>query len=721
MTIQTTRRAFLTVTAAATGGALFGFPLRAQNATGSGTAAQAVEVTAFLRIDPDGAITFLNPFIEMGQGTYTAIPQIVAEELDAPLSAFRVEQAPHGDAFKVFDFGMPLRFTGGSLSVRGSYDTMRRVGATARAMLIEAAAGEWGVPAAELTTEAGTVRHGASGRTAGYGALAALTVGRAVPGDVALKDPAAFALIGTDAPRTDSLAKATGTALFGVDVQVEGMRFAAIAHPPTLGGRATGFDAPGIARLPGSPRAHAVNGSVAVTADSWWRAKSALEAMEIDWEAGPNLSLDSESLAQALAGRLDEAEIVAEAEGDAPAALDGAETRIEADYLQPFLAHATMEPQTCTADVRPDGCEIWGPNQGADFVAMTAAAVTGLPLEAIRVHTTFLGGGFGRRFDLDFVTQAVALSKAEGRPVKLVWSREEDLRNDPYRPMAAVRLRAGLGADGMPVALHVTTVTDGPAERMMPGLLREDGLDPTAVEGLVAQPYAIANRRTDFVKADYPMIRVGFWRSVGAALNAFPYESFVDEMAHAAGRDPLDYRLALLADRPHERAALGRAAAMADYRPGAYEAGGARRAMGVALHESFGSIVAEVAEVSLQGGRPTVHRIWAAIDLGKVVNPAIVRAQIMGGAIHGLSAALHEEVAIEGGRIVKGNFDAYPILGPDEAPEVEVEIIESDRPMGGVGEPGTAPVAAAVCNALFKLTGQRIRRLPLDRHRFREA
>jgi isoquinoline 1-oxidoreductase beta subunit len=718
-----TRRAFLQVAATAAGGALFSvaLPAGAQNATGSGRPAEAAALTAFLRIEPDGGIVVLNPFVEMGQGTYTAIPQILAEELDAPMSAMRVEQAPHGDAWKVLDFGAPIRFTGGSYSVRGSYDTMRRAGAAARALLVAAAAERLGVPAAELRTADAAVRHDATGRSLTYGELAADTVGRTAPEGVVPKDPATFRLIGTDVPRTDSLAKATGTALFGVDVRVEGMLYAAIAHPPTIGGRATAFDAASIERMPGSPKAYEVNGAVAVVADSWWRAKRALEALEIDWDAGPNLGLWSDALAQALTARLDETGIEAEAEGDAPAALAAATNRVQADYLQPFLAHATMEPQTCTADARADGCDVWGPNQGADFVAMTAAAVTGLPLDAIRVHTTFLGGGFGRRFDLDFVAQAVTLSKLSGRPVKLVWSREEDLRNDPYRPMAAVRMRAALGPDGLPAALHVTTVTEGPAARMFPGLVRADGLDPTAVEGLVKQPYRVGARRTDFVPGDFPMVRVGFWRSVGGALNAFPYESFLDELAHAVGRDPLEYRLALLAPGSNERALVEKVRDMAGWRPGVYEVDGRRRAMGVALHESFGSLVAEIAEVSVRAGRPRVHRVWAAIDLGRAVNPAIVKAQIVGGVNYGLSAALHEEVTIEEGRVVKGNFDAYPLLAPDEAPDVTVEIVTSDRPMGGVGEPGTPPVAPAVCNALFALTGERVRRLPLSRHAFRDA
>ncbi|ARE40751.1 Isoquinoline 1-oxidoreductase beta subunit [Rhodovulum sp. P5] len=716
---QLSRRLFLKVTATAAGGALFAFNLsgaRAQNATGSGTAMEdAPQVTAFLRIDPDGGIVFLNPFIEMGQGTYTSIPQIVAEELDAPLEAFRVEQAPPGDAYKVFNFGAPLRFTGGSLSVRGSYMTMRKVGAGARAMLLAAAADELGVPVAELRTSDGKVHHDASGRSVGYGALAARAAAQTPPEDPPLKDPSAFKLIGQSPKRTDSLEKSTGRAGFGIDVQVDGMRFAAIRHAPSFGGTVASFDPKSIDGMPGNPRAVDLGSAVAVVADSFWRAKKAVEALGVTWNDGA-ADISSERLIDAALARLDETGIEAEAEGDAPAAIAGAVQELTADYVQPFLAHATMEPQNCTAWVRDNACEIWAPNQGADFVLGTAQQVTGLPAEAITVHTPYLGGGFGRRFVLDFATQALKLSMADGGPVKLVWTREEDTQNDYYRPMAAVRLRAGLDAGGKPVGLHATTVTEGPAARLMPGLVQPNGLDPTSVEGLVKQPYKVGARRTDMVNAGYDAVPVGFWRSVGGALNAFPYESFIDEMAHAAGQEPLDYRLALLEPGSNEYALLEKVRDMAGYRPGTYTAEGETRAMGVAQHEAFGSLVAQIAEVSVRAGRAHVSRVWAAIDLGSVVNPEIVKAQVTGGAIYGLSAALHEEVVIENGQATRPNFDTYPILTPQEAPEIEVAVVTSDRPMGGVGEPGTAPIAPAVANAIFKLTGTRIRRLPISRH-----
>ncbi len=724
MTTTLSRRLFLQVSATAAGGALFAFgvPARAQNATGSGSPIdQTPQVTAFLRIDPDGSIVFLNPFIEMGQGTYTSIPQIVAEELDVPLEAFRIEQADHGDAYKVLQFGIPIRFTGGSFSVRGSFMTFRQVGAGARAMLVAAAAEELGVPAEELRTEAGQVIHDATGRTLGYGALAAAAANQTPPEDPPLKDPDAFTLIGRSAKRTDSLAKATGSAEFGIDVKVDGMLHAAIRHAPQIGATVASIDEASIAGLPGNPRVVELEGAVAVVADSFWRAKTAAEALAVTWADGPNAGISSEALIETATSMLDDTQFEAEAEGDITAALEGAERVVTADYVQPFLAHATLEPQNATAWVREDAVEIWCPNQGADFVAMVAAQITGKPLEAISVHTPFLGGGFGRRFAIGYVAEALQISMAVGAPVKLIWTREEDTQHDYYRPMAAFRFRAGLDADGMPRGLHITTVTEGPAERMMPALLSQDGLDPTAVEGLIHYAYDMGARRCDMVKAGYPDIPVGFWRSVGAALNAFPFESFLDEMATAAGRDPLDYRLAILDPQSNEARLISKVRDMADYRPGVYEVDGGNRAMGLAFHESFGSLVAQIAEVGLEGARPRVHKLWSAIDLGQVVNPDIVKAQIEGGAIFGLSAAFHEEVHIENGEVQQGNFDLYPFLAPYDAPAIEVEIVTSDRPMGGVGEPGTPPAAPAAANALYKLTGQRVRRLPFDRYRFEEA
>ncbi|MGF1563426.1 MAG: molybdopterin cofactor-binding domain-containing protein [Geminicoccaceae bacterium] len=729
MTIQTpSRRAFLKASATAAGGVLFSFALpqavRAHVAhTGiAGRNPDAAEITAFLRIEPDNTITFLNPFIEMGEGTYTAIPQIVAEELDASMEQFVIEQAPHGAVYQILDFGgQPIRFTGGSYSVRGSYMTMRQVGAGARAMLIEAAAQRFGVEAGELTTDAGTVLHEASGQKATYGELAGDVAGLTPPDEVSLKDPADFTLIGQSIKRTDSLAKSTGKAWFGIDTRLDGMVYAAVRHCPTLGGSLASVNAASIEGMPGNPQVVELESAVVVVADSYWRAKSAVEALEVTWDDGPGADISSEALVEEVLGRVDEAGIEAENEGDAAAALAEADSALEAVYVQPFLAHATMEPMNCAAWVQADRCDVWAPNQGADFVAMTASGITGLGMDQIHVHTPYLGGGFGRRFVLDYVGEAVTVAKAVGKPVQLIWSREEDTQHDFYRPLAAIKLRAGFDADKKPTALHISNVSDGPGGRLVPGMVDDRGLDPTAVEGLIHQPYQIANKRCDFIPAGYATVPVGFWRSVGHVLNAFPKESFIDEMAHEAGQDPVAFRLALLAEGSNERALVEKVRDMASYREGVYEVECAKRAMGVAQHESFGSLVAQIAEVGIEGGRPVVHKVWCAIDLGQVVNPGIVQAQLMGGIAYGLSATLYEEVTIENGQVQNGNFDSYPFLPQEEMPAVVSEIVTSDRTMGGVGEPGTPPIAPAVCNALFKLTGERIRRLPLSRYTFQDV
>ncbi len=710
--VNLSRRAFLGSSAIAAGGLVLGVSLPLVARAGG---AQPAQVTAFLRIAPDGRITFYNPFIEMGQGTYTSIPQIVAEELDADLAAFTVEQAPPGDAYKVL-FGGKMRITGGSSSVRGSYDVMRKAGAAARAMLIQAAANEWGVDPDECATEPGKVVHAASGRSLDYGALAEAAAMLEPPAAPPLKDPAKFRLIGTSARRTDTPFKINGTARFGIDARLPGMVYAAIRHNPVFGSTVASYDAAAVGDMPGVISVHEVPGGIAVVADSFWRARKAVEALPVTYDEGANAGLTSDGLLQTLQSRLDEPGIAAESEGDVASAMAAAARRLEATYAAPFLAHATMEPMNCTAHVTADACEVVAPNQGVDFVVTVAASITGLPPERIAVHTPYLGGGFGRRYVLDYVAEVVTLAKAVGRPVKLVWTREEDTQHDYYRPLSTARLRAGLDAQGQPIALHATTVGDGPLRRHMAQVLRNPDLDPTVFEGLVRKPYAIPARRVDYVYEPIPA-PIGFWRSVGNSMNAFFYELFMDELAHAAGTDPVTYRRGLLAKAPDYLSVLEKVVAMAGWRSGVYPTpDGTRRAMGVALHESFGSIVGEIAEVSIADRQAKVHKVWCAIDVGTVVNPEIVRAQMESGIVYGLSQTLLEEITLTNGRVEQANFDTYPILPPDRMPEVAVEVIASGRPMGGVGEPGTPPIAPAVCNAVFTLTGQRIRRLPLARY-----
>lgn len=688
----------------------FNVPLKARAA---GAAAAANAMNAFVAIAADGVVTVLSPFIEMGQGAYTGMAMLVAEELDVDMSALRVVQAPHGKAWQIM-FNNTARFTGGSNSVREGFLPLRRAGAAARAMLVQAAAARWQVPAAEITTASGTVLHQASGRTLAYGELAASAATQAVPEQVALKAAADFRVLGKPAPRLDSTEKSLGRAVFGIDVTGPGLLVAAVRHNPAWNAGVKSMDDTAARKLPGVVGAHRVHGGVAVVADSYWHARKGLDALTVEFEPGAHADFSSAGYAQRLKARLDDPGIAAENHGDAPGALQGAKQVVSADYLAPYLAHDTLEPQNCAARIADGRCTVWAPNQAADMVADLVAKISGLPLDAVDIETPYLGGGFGRRIAVPYAAQAVELAKIyPGRTVKVLWSREEDLQHDDYRPMTMARYRAVLGADGLPAALHATNVGDGPTRHLFPQGIK-DGLDDSVVEGALEQPYAVANRRVDYVY-EPSHAPVGYWRSVGDSVNAFFKESFMDELAHAAGRDPVEYRVALLKDQPRFRHVLETAVKMAGWRGKPWRAADGRdHAMGVALHRSFGSIVAEVAEVSLgAGNRPVVHKVWCAVDCGFAVNPLLVPMQIESAIAFGLSAVLHEEVVIEGGRATKGNFDDYPILAPTEMPAVDVTIINSGEALGGIGEVGTPPIAPAVANGLFTLTGKRLRTLPL--------
>jgi isoquinoline 1-oxidoreductase beta subunit len=708
------RRGFIAASGTAAGGLALGFALPLDNRLARATGAGGGRLNAFITIAPDGSITFYSPFIEMGQGTYTSLPQIVAEELDAPMAAMRVEQAPHGDDYKIM-FGGTQRFTGGSLSVRSSYDTLRKVGAAARAMLIEAAAGKWGLPRGDLTTEPGHVVHAASGRRASYGELAAAAAELTPPDDPPLKEPGAFRLIGKPVKRTDMAAKSNGSAIFGIDVKVPGMVYAAVRQSPVFGGEVSSFDAAAIKGMPGVIAVDTVPNGVAVVADRFWRAKSALAALPVTFEGGKAAGFTSEDHAAALRARTDEPGRTAEDKGDVAAAFGQAAQTLEAVYHAPFLAHVTMEPMNATAEVTAERCTVWAPNQGADASARVAARITGLPLDRITVVTPYLGGGYGRRFMQDFTAHAVTLAKKIGRPVKVVWTREEDIRHDHYRPQTVAKHRAALDGGGRFSGWHTTLVGEGPIGRHMPQAM-EEGLDPTILDGAWKQPHAVDHRRVDWVEHRHPT-PIGFWRSVPHSFNGFFTESFIDEVAHAAGIEPVEFRRRLLQSAPRYLKVLETIVEMASYRPDVWTEDGTAYAMGVAVHESFGSIVGQVAKVSIAGGQPVPHHFWCAVDCGSMVNPEIIVAQMESGISTGLSQALLEEIEMEDGRVVQSNFDTYRILPPHLMPQVEVRIIESGAKKGGIGEPGTPPAAPALANAAFKLTGERIRRLPFARYR----
>jgi isoquinoline 1-oxidoreductase beta subunit len=702
---ELTRRDFVKVSSAAGAGLVLSLYLPGCGRdSGDG---EPFAPNAWIRIAPDGAVTVVVDRSEMGQGVTTGLPMLIAEELEVDLERVGFEFAPAGPAYANPAFGMQI--TGGSTSTRSAWEPLRKAGAAARTMLVAAAAARWGVPASECRAEAGTVLHEGSGRSADYGDLVAAAAEQPVPDEVAIKDPADLRLLGKPRPRMDTPPKVDGTAIFGIDVKVEGMRIATVARCPVFGGKVSGYDDAKARAVPGVRDVVRLDDErIAVVADHYWAALQGKRALDIEWDTGSNAGQTSERISSLFRELAAGPGAVARDDGDVEAGLRRARRRLRAAYELPFLAHATMEPMNCTADVRPDGCEVWAPTQNQTGSRGLASDLTGLPLESVTVHTTYLGGGFGRRAEIDFVADAVATSKAVGAPVKVVWSREDDVRHDFYRPASYHVLEAGLDGQGRPTAWTHRLVVPSIMLRWFPDMV-QDGLDGEAVEGAAMLPYAIPNVRVDYHHAETG-IPVGFWRSVNHTHNGYVIECFLDELARAAGSDPFEYRRGLLSEAPRHLRVLERAA----------EAGGWGRrlpegqARGIAVHESFGSFVAEVAEVSIADGRPRVHRVVCAVDCGPTVNPNIIEAQMQSGIVYGLTAALYGRIGIRDGRVEQGNFDDYRMLRIDEMPEVEVHIVESSDSLGGIGEVATPPIAPAVVNALHRLTGRPIRSLPIE-------
>ncbi len=706
------RRQFLQTGAAAAGGLVIGFHLPAPGRGARAATAEAA-INAWLRIAPDDTVTILVAHSEMGQGVYTSLPMIVAEELEADWKKVRAEMAPADPEYRNRMFG--VQATGGSTSVRSSFDHLRQAGATAREMLRQAAAERWGVPVAECHASGGRIVHGPKGWQATYGELAEAAARLEPPAEVALKKPAQWTLIGKPTPRLDTPLKVDGSAVFGVDVKLDGLLVGTVMACPVFGGRLRSVDeAPALA-VKGVRAVVPLDDAVVVVADGYWPALKGLRALAPVWDEGANAAMSSASIRAGFMAALDGPAAVAATAGD-DAALAGAAKQVEAVYEVPFLAHATMEPMNATARVAADGVEIWAPTQGQGPIQFAVGAALGVEPVQVKVHTTFLGGGFGRRFETDFVLQTVLAAKAVGAPVKLIWSREEDIRHDFYRPAAVARLRGGLDAAGRPVAWQARLVCPSIMTRALPDYVK-DGIDPSSVEGAVEIPYRIANRRTEYAMT-HTGVPVGFWRSVGNSQNAFFVESFLDEIAHAAGADPLDFRLRLLDEAPRHRAVLEAAAEAAGW-GGPLAAG---RFRGLALHESFGSIVAEAVEISVGEGKALrVHKVACAVDCGVVVNPDTVVAQMESGIVYGLTAALFGEITLRDGRVEQGNFDGYEMLRLAQMPEIAVRIVESGAALGGIGEPSTPPIAPAVANAIFAATGERVRSLPFARHGFTAA
>jgi isoquinoline 1-oxidoreductase subunit beta len=676
----------------------------------AGEAPRLPDPNAFLHIGSDGRITVVLAHSEMGQGVWTTLPMLIAEELDADWSTIRVENAPAAPAYANTAFG--IQGTGGSTSTWSEFDRYRQAGALARALLVAAAAERFGAEPADCRTENGVVICGE--QRARYGELAEAASKFEAPATVTLKEPAAWRVIGKPTLRLDTPEKITGRARFGMDVQFDGLLTAVVARSPVFGGSVKSYDAAKARAVPGVRDVVQVPSGVAVVADHFWAAKSGRDALAIEWNPGPGADFDSSRQRDEFRRLAATPGVVAATGGDAAAALGQAGRRIEAEYAVPYLAHAPMEPLNCAVRTGADGCEIWTGTQFQTIDQQVAAGITGLKPEQVEIHTMFLGGGFGRRATpvSDFVGEAVQVAKAAGKPVKTVWTREDEVRGGYYRPSYLHRVRVGLGADGLPSAWSHTIVgqsivTGTPFE----GAMLKDGVDETSVEGVADSPYVkgLVDHRVE-LHSPRTQIPVLWWRSVGHSHNGFVMESMIDELAAAAGRDPVDYRRALLAQHPRHLGVLNLAAEKSGW--GSKLPAG--RARGVAVHASFGSWVAQVAEVSADKGVIRVHRVVCAIDCGIAVNPAGIAAQMESAIAFGLGAALHSRLDLKDGRTQQSNFHDYRVLRLNEMPVVEVHIVPSREKPGGVGEPGVPPIAPAVANAIHALTGQRLRELPMQ-------
>jgi isoquinoline 1-oxidoreductase beta subunit len=706
------RRRLLQTAAAAGGGLLLGLRLGNTEAAGADTFAP----NAFIRIGTDGQVVLTMPYVEMGQGTYTAIPMLIAEELEVELAQVRLEHAPP-DEKRYANPLLGVQATGNSNAIRGAWKPLRQAGATARAMLVAAAAKRWNVRPESCRAIEGAVLHAASRRRLTYGALASDAARLPVPTDVPLKDRKDFKLIGMPVKRLDTPSKVDGTAIYGIDARPPGVKFATLAQSPVFGGRLKSVNDAAALAVKGVRQVVQLDDAVAVVADHMGAAKKGLQALVIEWDEGPHAKLTTADIAAALESATRAAGVVAQNIGEAAAALGRAAKRVDAIYQVPFLAHATMEPMNCTAHVRPDGCEIWIGNQALARVQAVAAKLTGLPREKVVVHNHLIGGGFGRRLEEDGARRTVQIAQHVDGPVKVVWTREEDIQHDMYRPYWFDRLSAALDENGMPLAWsHRFAGSSVIARWLPPGF--KDGLDPDSTEGAIDLTYAIANFRVEYLRVEPPGIPTAFWRSVGPSHNVFVVESFMDELADAAGRDPVAYRAALLDKSPRAKAVLALAAEKAGW--GA--ALPARAGRGVALQFVFGSYMAHVAEVEVaKDGVVRVRRVVCAVDCGTLVNPDTVRAQVQSGVMFGITAALYGEITLKDGRVQQSNFDSYQVLRMNEAPAVEVHIVENAEPPGGMGECGTSLIVPAVANAIFAATGKRLRKMPVDAAALKQA
>jgi isoquinoline 1-oxidoreductase subunit beta len=711
------RRGFLQAGAAAGGGLLLTLSLPFASRDAAAAGAGGFTPNAFISIAADGSVTLTMPYVEMGQGTYTAIPMLIAEELEVDLKQVRLEHAPPSEKL----YGNPLlggvQATGNSNTIRAAWQPLRQAGATARVMLIAAAAKRWNVDPASCHAERGEVIHQASGRRSKYGDLAADAVRIPVPENVPLKQSKDFTLIGTPAKRLDAPAKVNGTAVYGIDVRPRGVKIATLAQSPVFGGRLRSVDDTAAKAVTGVRQIVRLDDAVAVVADHMGAAKKGLAALVMEWDDGPHAKLNTNEIASELEKATLNSGAVAQNIGDVDKAMASAVTKVEAVYQVPFLAHATMEPMNCTVHLRKDGCEVWLGTQVVARAQAAAAKTAGLPLDKVVVHNHLIGGGFGRRLEIDGVTRAVQIAQHVDGPVKVVWTREEDIQHDMYRPYWFDRISAGLDEAGMPVAWNHRFAGSSVVARWIPPAFN-NGLDPDTTEGAIDLVYALPNLHVEYLRVEPPGIPTAFWRSVGPSHNVFVTESFIDELAAAVKQDPVAYRRALLDKVPRAKAVLELVAEKAGW--GQPLPKGVGR--GVSVQFAFANYMAHVAEVEVsKDGTVRVRRVVCAVDCGTVVNPDTVRAQVQGAVIFGISAALFGEITLKDGRVEQTNFDTYQVVRMNEAPAIEVHIVQNTEPPGGMGEPGTSAIVPAVTNAIFAATGKRLRKLPVDAAQLKSA
>jgi isoquinoline 1-oxidoreductase subunit beta len=701
------RRHFVSAGVAVGGGLLLSLTLPGSGkhasaaAGGAKSAPLGPQLNAWLQISADNSITVIVDRSEMGQGVYTALPMLIAEELHVGLDAIQVVAAPVGDAY--VNPGNGGQITGTSNSVQDAWDKLRMAGAQARIMLTMAAAKHWQVDIAECRALNGTIA--ARGKVLTYGQLAAAAARETTPKDVKLKPKSEFRIIGTSTARIDTPGKVDGSAEFGLDVKLPGMLYAAIAQSPVLGGKVRTLDSGAAERMPGVRRVVRTDSGVVVVADHFWQALQARKTLEITWDPGGNARLDNQAISAMLKNTAAAgAGLTARADGNVAQALKSAKERFNSTYELPLLAHATMEPMNCTADVKANGCDLYVGTQVQQVAQTTAAAAAGLQPAQVRVHTTLLGGGFGRRLDIDFIPAAVEASKAAGAPVKLIWTREDDMTHDTYRPPALEEVSGGFDTAGKMTAFSLHIISPSITARMFPPV---KGVDDSVIEYAINYPYDVPNVAVTYSRQEIG-VDVGYMRSVSHAPNCFVIESFMDEMAAAAAKNPYDFRMELLHKKPRHMRVLQLAAERAGF--GRAPAG---RYHGMALMEGYTTHLAQIAEISLEQGALKVHRIVCVVDCGQMINPRIVESQIESGIVFGLSAALWGEVTIAAGRVQQTNFNNYRLVRGNEMPEIDVHLVDSSEPPGGIGEPAVALVAPAICNAIFAATGKRIRSLPI--------